>query len=257
VKANVDDIRMLEELNNTFKIKQLDFTQLDTEISPVDDMYVAGRRNHYFSVGMSGLQNIIRALDCAGKSSDDIKTILDFPSGGGRVLRFLKAYFPSAEITAADNNEEKLDFCENRFNVNKMTSKECFSQIQTSRSFDLIWCGSLVTHISKKRTKELVRFFCEHLNRNGILIFTTHGRFCKDRFDQYGARPISKIGMAIQYKLLGYVYSRYPGDRSYGISVSRPSEVIKAIESYEELKIIYLNEMSWDNHQDVIGCLKK
>ena len=52
----------------------------------------------YFYVSKSAIECIIHALNMAGKTN--VKSILDFPCGHGRVLRSLVYYFPEADNTA-------------------------------------------------------------------------------------------------------------------------------------------------------------
>src|SRR5581483_10052394 len=68
-------------------------------ISPRDEMY-AGDADHYFGVGRSALRCVRLAMLAAGKQR--VCRILDLPSGHGRVLRYLKAAFPEARLTACD-----------------------------------------------------------------------------------------------------------------------------------------------------------
>ena len=80
----------MDTLSKLFEEERLDVIQ---EISPNDGMYQGGNKDHYFSVGRSALRNIKLAMAAAGKNPTDMKNILDLPSGHGRVLRFLKAFF--------------------------------------------------------------------------------------------------------------------------------------------------------------------
>ena len=55
---------------------------------------------HYYSVGADAMRVIINAL--LANSRQPPKSILDFPSGSGRVTRHLRAFFPEARIVASD-----------------------------------------------------------------------------------------------------------------------------------------------------------
>src|SRR5262245_60754125 len=79
-------------------------------ISPNDDM-LAGDQDNYFRVGRSALDCISLSLQAAGKPASDVRYILDLPCGHGRVLRYLRAAFPGAEITACDLLRDGVDFC--------------------------------------------------------------------------------------------------------------------------------------------------
>src|SRR4029453_1584213 len=82
---------------------------LITTISPLDGMYVAGGEAHYFGVGADALKLVRQAMSLAGK--ENISSILDLPCGHGRVLRYLKAAFPQASLTACDLDHGCVDFC--------------------------------------------------------------------------------------------------------------------------------------------------
>src|SRR5262245_32651468 len=81
-------------------------------ISPNDEMFsAAGREDVYHAIGRSAIECIVCSLNAARKTTADVKRILDLPSGHGRVLRYLKAVFPDAEITACDLVRDGVDFC--------------------------------------------------------------------------------------------------------------------------------------------------
>src|SRR5262245_10124406 len=65
----------------------------------------------YHRVGQSALHCIRLSLEAAGKDPAEVRSILDLPSGHGRVLRYLKAAFPDAALTACDLSRDGVDFC--------------------------------------------------------------------------------------------------------------------------------------------------
>ena len=69
-------------------------------LSQEDMMYVKGGEGHYFSVGRSTQECVDISLRAARTNDSDVRWILDLPCGHGRVLRYLRAAFPEAEITA-------------------------------------------------------------------------------------------------------------------------------------------------------------
>jgi SAM-dependent methyltransferase len=91
------------------------------------------------------------------------------------VLRFLRDAYPEAEITACDIDREAVYFCAETFGAIPLYSSENPTEIQTGH-FDLIWCGSLVTHFDAERWDPWIRFFVDHLEPGGSFVFTTHGR---------------------------------------------------------------------------------
>jgi SAM-dependent methyltransferase len=110
----------------------------------------AGSLDHYLSVGLSGLRIMRLALEIAGAT--DPKAILDLPCGHGRVLRHIRVAFPAARITACDLDRDGVDFCVREFGVNGVYSSSKPAEIPIGDQFDLIWCGSLLTHLSVRQS---------------------------------------------------------------------------------------------------------
>src|SRR5437016_10513244 len=109
-----------------------------------DGMY-AGNGAQYFKVGLSA----IRCIDAAIHQGclDRVDNILDLPCGGGRVLRFLAVHY-SAKIWAGDLQRDMVGFCAREFGAVPVHSSTDFDQLSIVQSFDIIWCGSLVTHLN-------------------------------------------------------------------------------------------------------------
>jgi hypothetical protein len=74
-------------------------------------------RNHwrYFAVGASGFECIERAMSRAGAGEPD--SVIDVPSGFGRVLRFMRAAWPHAQITAVELQHDAATYCAQAFNA--------------------------------------------------------------------------------------------------------------------------------------------
>ncbi len=51
-----------------------------------------------------------------------------------------------------------------------------FRNLSLPHRFDLIWCGSLITHIDEWAAVDLLDFFCRHLADRGVCVFTTLGQ---------------------------------------------------------------------------------
>src|SRR5207237_3128793 len=143
-----------------------------SRISYEDGMY-KGDGAHYFHVGLDAIHRIEEAL--AAASIETVNNILDFPCGYGRVLRFLVQRFPDARVTACELLPDAVRFCAETFNAIPAQSAYELDTLTLGARYDLIWCGSLATHLDARRTRELLRFFARHLAPGGLLLFTTHG----------------------------------------------------------------------------------
>ena len=235
-----------------------DMPEIVEVIAENDEMF-SGDTSRYFGVGQSALANIIQAMEVANKSN--CQSILDMPCGYGRVLRFLRAKFPAAEITACDLNPGAVDFCVSTFGVKGTYSQKYPDNLRLRDKFDLIWCGSLLTHLDLPLWKVFIDFFSDHLRESGILTFTTHGRLSvKWIFDHqydYGLDRKDIPNILNCYKSTGFGYLNYPHVAGYGISIASPAKVLAELQCHADLKILSFVEAGWDNHQDVISCIRK
>ena len=241
------------------EIAMIDFNihDLIDTISANDGMYVAGDTNHYFSVGRSALKAIIHSINIAGKKAPN--AVLDLPCGHGRVLRYIRAKFPHASITACDMDRDGVDFCVKTFNAEGIYSQRDIRNISLHNKYDLIWCGSLLTHLDKNVWGDFIEFFSRHLNDQSILVFTTHGRLCVQRIEghhTYGLDEKQLPSLLTQYRKTGFGYLNYSGSSEYGISVASPAYVLAEVQRHLYLKIIFFQEAGWDHHQDVIACIR-
>jgi len=222
-----------------------------------DGMY-HGDGRYYFRVGLGAIHLIDEAL--ARANLNDVRSILDLPCGGGRVMRFLVHRFPVAEITACELAPGAVDFCARTFGAQPAFSSVHLDEVSFGKKFDLIWCGSLVTHLNETGIVALLRLFHRHLSDHGIMIFTTHGNFVARRMPRrdfdYGLDPeqIDRIG--IDYPKTGYAFEDYPGEKNYGVSLTSPEWIRERIREVGGLREVYFKERGWDNHQDVFGFVR-
>ena len=219
-----------------------------------DGMY-NGDGVHYFKVGLSAIGCINEAVACAGIT--EVRSILDFPCGSGRVLRFLIQRFPDAEITACELDRGPVEFCVRTFGARAAYSSLNLNEVSLGRKFDLIWCGSLVTHLNESGMVALLQVFRRHLAAGGLMIFTTHGNFVPGRilrreFD-YGldAEQIKRIGR--DYPQAGYGFEDYPGEKDYGVSLTSPEWIRARVRELGGFREVFFRERGWDDHQDVFG----
>ncbi|MCX6224679.1 MAG: class I SAM-dependent methyltransferase [Bacteroidia bacterium] len=228
--------------------------KISLQVHDRDSMYMEGKAFHYLCVGLSASRCIQEALHSAGKEFAN-GSILDFPSGSGRVLRFLQARFPNSDITAAEIDISDLDFCHRNFSATPLLSKIPLSDLNLPKRFDLIWCGSLLTHIDEQAANDLLQFFHDHLSDRGLCIFTTHGKGSVERIQSktniYGLSEEAQQKVIRDYKSKGYGYVDYPNESGYGISIvthQRICEIARGFARWDETMFL---QRGWDNHQDV------
>ena len=226
-----------------------------TVVSPNDHMWKTGQLQ-YFEVGLSALECIRRAL----KTADVTPTsILDLPCGHGRVCRMLRMAFPEAHLTVSDLDRDGVDFCAQEFQAEPLYSREDIREVQTSRFFDVIWCGSLFTHLDRDRWSLFLEFFAEHLRPGGVLVFTTHGRrpiqWMFEGFYGYGLNPDEQRRLLEGYVTQGFGFVS-PANQTFGLSLASTAFVCAQVERCRTLGLIGLHEAGWSDHQDVVACVK-
>jgi SAM-dependent methyltransferase len=214
---------------------------------------------HYYRVGLLAIRCIDDVL--AQANLKDVRRVLDFPCGGGRVLRFLAQRFPQAEITACELAPGAVEFCARTFDAVPALSSLNLEEVSLGKEFDLIWCGSLVTHLNESGITALLRLFQRHLVPGGLMIFTTHGDFVTRRipsrdFD-YGLTPEQIDRLGADYPATGYGFEDYPGEENYGVSLTSPEWIRARVRELGGLREVFFKERGWDDHQDVFGFVRE
>ena len=231
-------------------VSSLGLSGISTIISDGDQMYADDNYQHYYSVTKSAI-NIIE--DATKRFSKNITNILDMPSGHGRVCRGLRWLFPQQNIVACDINRKGVDFCGEQYNCHKIYSVEDIDKLTFPDKFDLIWCGSLLTHFNESQGFELLKLFINNLSDEGILIITSQGtKAVKNIIDgvSYGLEKNQLFDLINDYYMYGYSYADYKYDPGYGISLIKPTWLEKSLGKLGG-KLLDYQEASWDNHQDV------
>src|SRR5260221_4981282 len=96
--------------------------KVSLRISMADNMYIPGEAQQYLGAGLSALRCITRVLDHLRTDQPSVRSVLDLPSGGGRVLRFLQIAFPDATLVACDTHEALVEFCGKAFGARAVRS---------------------------------------------------------------------------------------------------------------------------------------
>jgi SAM-dependent methyltransferase len=269
----------LRTLLETF---EQDIGNVIDEISPDDPASSAKNPQMYFASGKLALEQVQLALLAARKANVD--SILDFPCGWGRVLRFLKAGFPTAALTVCDIHQPAVDFCANTFDATPILSKEDPLELEIQGQFDLIWCGSLLTHVDRELWSKFLTFFESLLVPEGILVFTTHGRYIADEVlracsRQMALRKEQVEALLHDYDRDGFAYSDYPvppkqrprarsHPEHYGVSLSSPAWVSSELTKLSGIQLLTYSEGGYGtlwasdrmsvgtSGHDFVGCVK-
>ena len=229
---------------------------LNLTVSAADTM-LGESDAQYLSVGQSALAAIERALAGA-----EPRNILDLPSGFGRVTRALRARFPHAAITVSDLDRPGVDFSAREFGARPAYSVCNFRDLDLGEAYDLIWVGSLMTHLPAAQTKHLLSALRRHLSPGGTALVTLHGPSIIPRLREtgYGLLPEGAEAVIEEYERTGFGYCDYQGGNdlygvsltndNYGISLSDEAWMGAALEECG-LRLRAYKVQAWDGHHDI------
>ena len=128
--------------------------------------------------------------------------------------------------------------------------------------YDLIFLGSVFTHTPPTVTKQLLTQAIDALRENGVLVFTTQGRYSEARFGQsevttpYGLTGDQAITIQTSYGQSGYGFVEYETGRNYGLSLIHPAWIDQQFGDLDNVIQLLFQEKGYDNHQDAYGFMK-
>ena len=236
---------------------------LNTAVSSRDDMLPSAEHDaHYLAVGVSAAQIIHQALQLQGIVK--LSSILDMPCGHGRVTRVLRATHPEADLFVCDLDRDGVAFCAQQFSATPLVSIPDFRKLDFGRQFDLIWVGSLITHLPESVTVDFIDFALRHLTPQGVAVVSSHGPFVVGRMQRnilnggegYGTENGAARVMLRDYFDKGYGYADYPNNdnsvQHYGISLTAPEWLKAAVVSVGG-KVLLYRDHAFDRHHDIVA----
>lgn len=219
-----------------------------------DGMY-AGDDDYYLQVGHAALSPILQSLSAVNRRVSEVSSILDYACGFGRVSRWLKASFPHAKLVCADLDPKAVAAVASILDVETMVLTKDLSR-PLPGVFDLIWIGSLFTHLHEDEVASVLRFLSKHLTPNGVIVATTHGPYVVQRMrsgEKNYNLPNDRIAaIARDYDSAGSAFCPYPGLSDYGISVIR-AHAMAQLAYKAGFEMVFFKERGWVQHQDCFG----
>ncbi len=134
----------------------------------------------YLNEGQYVISNMISLLKNCSIDIHNFKRILDFGCGSGRLIRHLHS-LNGVELFGTDYNKKLIYWCKKnlpfaRFKLNNLSPPIDFND----NIFDFIYSRSIFTHLDESLQKKWMGEFHRILDKNGILLFSTHGDFFID-----------------------------------------------------------------------------
>jgi len=239
-----------------------DFSQLsvDRTVAPRDGMVSPDMPEQYFDLGRRALELIHFSAELCDKPH--YPDILDLPCGHGRVLRWLRAHYGYAKITACDLDRDGVDFCAKQFGALPVYSEADLHRLPFQSQFDLIWVGSLVTHLRRDRWLATLDCLVKWTRECGVIVFTTQGRTVSSllaRGRRNIAENIDKPALLEEYAQHGFAYQRYfesSAEEDYGLALTSPEWLMRTLQRYPDIIMRAYLEGAW-GIQDVVILYKK
>jgi SAM-dependent methyltransferase len=229
------------------------FPRVSLTVADTDGMY-AGDAAHYLSCGASALTVVHAAVNLAGIRP---ASLLDFGAGAGRVTRWLRAHWPNIAIAATDLRPADLAFCAAEFGCRTWTSSTDIAALDAPGRYDVIWAGSVLTHLDASRSLALLQTLLSWTRPGGLVVASLHGRHAAAAGPATGRYGLDEARWSAVMRgfgsVAGYGYADYPGMQGYGVSICRPDWAMTVLERLAPVRLVMLAERAWDAHHDVLA----
>jgi SAM-dependent methyltransferase len=216
----------------------------------------------YLRAARSAVEVMERALAEAGRSFEDVRSCLDFGCGHGRVLRLLVQRIPPRRITACDIHPGAVRFCQAEFGVLPLVSHASIERTRL-RTYDLIWVGSVLTHVQAVAGEKLLRALGAALRPGGLIVFSLHGQFVLDNLSHFYDRTFADEAEAIRqevrergvsFRPYGDTFGPY-GPEAYGMTFHSEAWLTATVDRLfggAMHRLLFLPR-GWDEHHDVLA----
>jgi SAM-dependent methyltransferase len=270
----------LKRVRKTFaRLRQQDPRRLPGIFGRVHpkDFMIGGNTSEFIEVynrvGKGAYQLTLEGLNAAGRSLDDIDSLLDYGCGYGRVTRVFAQNMSPAKIAVFDVDAAASRFCEEEFGVKSLVFHKGWDWKSVGfEKYDCIWVGSVFTHLSEPYTRETMQLLLSLLNPQGVLVFTIHGEEALRRTelpDWFGEIIFEKREqISSDFNKHGFHFTPYTQDEldmlpfdfthaaDFGVTWMSEAYTRKLLEELGDgqLRVCEFRPAGWESYQDVFIC---
>ncbi len=230
-----------------------------------NDLMLPGRgdqaQEDYAATGRYAVTFLDRATQGTAKPlADPSARVLDFGCGHGRVVRFLVAHRGPGGVVCCDLDPEAAAFCASEFGVQGVKVDVDLDPGQLGEPFDLIWMGSVLTHLTNTAGSELVAKLLALLNSKGTLAFSTHGDYSLDDLEallpSVGA---SESEIRREVGDVGYCYRKYRhySGADYGLMWHSPDYVLAWMRDTFHLVLVDRESDAWGQGRQDLWAFRR
>jgi SAM-dependent methyltransferase len=215
----------------------------------------SGDRDVYLAISRSALRAMLPPLAAAEISKPD--TILDLPCSYGRVARALRAAWPDAKLTTADQSQAAVAFCVEQFASEGWVVDDYLAleedEEQAGR-YDLIWSASLLSLVNPARIDGFVSSLLAMLRPGGVLVAAYHGRDSVRRFSEHKDEDMRTLAQAVAVQ--GFGFRANDGSDDIGTAAMTPQWLLEHLNRHRNAMVLSVTERGWADHLDVVALAR-
>jgi hypothetical protein len=148
-----------------------------------------------------------------------------------------------------------MEFLRNTLGIESATVDRDVDLLALPGGFELMWVGSVVTHLEERLTRTLVQNLLAACNPGGLLAVSFHGRYAIARQERAVSATSTTRVATRSFLATRPEAMATPTIRARSPTASRccsPRWFAQLTESLDPLKAVLLSERAWDGHHDVI-----
>jgi SAM-dependent methyltransferase len=213
------------------------------------------RQAHLFLLdGLASLRGVLDGLQAAGKRHEELKRILDWGCGCGRLTAYLLAAFAGADVYGCDIDPEAV------FWANLALAPGFFLPVQPEPPtpypegfFHLIVGCSVCTHLDRRNQALWLAELARMLAPGGLALLSVHGEYAASfAVDESGLRQLRAAGILDDWKDPALDGIAPPG---YYRSVYQTEEYTRRAWE-KELRVLAWLHRAMGNFQDLVVLAK-
>jgi len=147
--------------------------------------------------GQQTARDIQSALKTVGASLDRYSDFLDFGCGCGRVILALQDRNLRLRIAGCDVDRRAIDWCRQNLPCAEVLASDPLPPSPFRQgAFDLVWAGSVFTHLDEERQDRWLDELRRILKPRGVLLASVHGPHCwEPRLPSWTVAKLKRKGM--------------------------------------------------------------
>lgn len=221
---------------------------LELRIHPADEMLACFTRSprsdahafEYLRSGEEAFRVFGHAMAECGAELARAERVLDFACGHGRITRFLVHALGRDRVEASEIDPRALEFVGRTLGITVRPSATDPAQVRLGGPYDVIFVGSLFSHLPRPRFVAWLRALAASLRDGGLLVFTTHGEHVRGDY-AVDASGFTFVRVSETDRL---------AKTEYGSSFVRPEVVVELVREAELVPLGFGEHELW-NLQDV------